>query len=336
MRARTAWVLPGFAALLAIVVILALGAGRFGIGWLELGQLVTGHAADTDAPRWGNIFFQLRLPRILAAALVGSSLAVAGASYQAMFANPLVSPNLCGVLAGSSFGAALGMVISTSWIVVQISTFVCGLAAVGVALGIAAFFRRSSDPMLILVLGGVVATALFSALLAIVKYLADPYDKLPSIVYWLMGSFALSEWSLLARTVLPMLMALGVLMAIAGRLNVLSLGDEPARALGLSAGTLRLVAILMATILSSLTVVIGGEIGWIGLIIPHAARLLTGPDNRLLLPASALLGAAFLVGVDTAARTLFRSEIPVGIITALLGVVTFIAVLGRVRKGWAS
>jgi iron complex transport system permease protein len=313
-----------------------LGAGRFGIGWLELGQLVTGHAADTDAPRWGNIFFQLRLPRILAAALVGSSLAVAGASYQAMFANPLVSPNLCGVLAGSSFGAALGMVISTSWIVVQISTFVCGLAAVGVALGIAAFFRRSSDPMLILVLGGVVATALFSALLAIVKYLADPYDKLPSIVYWLMGSFALSEWSLLARTVLPMLVALGVLMAIAGRLNVLSLGDEPARALGLSAGTLRLVAILMATILSSLTVVIGGEIGWIGLIIPHAARLLSGPDNRLLLPASALLGAAFLVGVDTAARTLFRSEIPVGIITALLGVVTFIAVLGRVRKGWAS
>lgn len=336
MRARTAWVLPGIAALLVSVVILALGAGRFGIGWLELGQLVTGHAADTDAPRWGNIFFQLRLPRILAAALVGSSLAVAGASYQAMFANPLVSPNLCGVLAGSSFGAALGMVISTSWIVVQLSTFVCGLAAVGVALGIAAVFRRSSDPMLILVLGGVVASALFSALLAIVKYLADPYDKLPSIVYWLMGSFALSEWSLLARTVLPMLVALGVLMAMAGRLNVLSLGDEQARALGLSAGTLRLVAILMATILSSLTVVIGGEIGWIGLIIPHAARLLTGPDNRLLLPASALLGAAFLVGVDTAARTLFRSEIPVGIITALLGVVTFIAVLGRVRKGWAS
>lgn len=335
MKARAAWVLPGFAALLVLMVIIALGAGRFGIGWVELAQLISGHAGEADASRWGNIFFQLRLPRILAAAVVGSSLAVAGASYQAMFANPLVSPNLCGVLAGSSFGAALGMVISNSWVVVQLTTFVFGLAAVGVALGIAALFRRSSDPMLILVLGGIVASALFSALLAIVKYLADPYDKLPSIVYWLMGSFALSEWSLLARTALPMIVALGILMAMAGRLNVLSLGDEPARALGLSAGRLRLVAILMATVLSSLTVVIGGEIGWIGLIIPHAARMLTGPDNRLLLPASALLGAAFLVGVDTAARTLFRSEIPVGIITALLGVVTFVAVLGRVRKGWA-
>lgn len=335
MKARAAWVLPGFAALLVLMVIIALGAGRFGIGWQELAQLITGRASEADAPRWSNIFFQLRLPRILAAAAVGSSLAVAGASYQAMFANPLVSPNLCGVLAGSSFGAALGMVISNSWVVVQFTTFAFGLAAVGVALGIAAVFRRSSDPMLILVLGGIVASALFSALLAIVKYLADPYDKLPSIVYWLMGSFALSEWSLLARTALPMLVALGILMAMAGRLNVLSLGDEPARALGLSAGHLRLVAILMATVLSSLTVVIGGEIGWIGLIIPHAARMLTGPDNRLLLPASALLGAAFLVGVDTAARTLFRSEIPVGIITALLGVVTFVAVLGRVRKGWA-
>ncbi|PTX93391.1 ABC transporter permease [Spartobacteria bacterium LR76] len=335
MKARAAWVLPGVAALLVLMVIIALGAGRFGIGWVELAQLISGHAGEADASRWGNIFFQLRLPRILAAAVVGSSLAVAGASYQAMFANPLVSPNLCGVLAGSSFGAALGMVISNSWVVVQLTTFVFGLAAVGVALGIAALFRRSSDPMLILVLGGIVASALFSALLAIVKYLADPYDKLPSIVYWLMGSFALSEWSLLARTALPMIVALGILMAMAGRLNVLSLGDEPARALGLSAGRLRLVAILMATVLSSLTVVIGGEIGWIGLIIPHAARMLSGPDNRLLLPASALLGAAFLVGVDTTARTLFLSEIPVGIITALLGVVTFVAVLGRVRKGWA-
>lgn len=335
MKARAAWVWPGFGILLILVMLLALGAGRFGIGWLELMQLLAGRASETDMPRWSNIFFHLRLPRILAAAIVGSSLAVAGASYQAMFANPLVSPNLCGVLAGSSFGAALGMVISNSWVVVQITTFAFGLAAVGVALGIAALFRRSSDPMLILVLGGIAASALFSALLAIVKYLADPYDKLPSIVYWLMGSFALSEWSLLARTALPMIVALGILMAMAGRLNVLSLGDEPARALGLAAGPLRLIAILMATVLSSLTVVIGGEIGWIGLIIPHAARMLTGPDNRRLLPASALLGAAFLVGVDTAARTLFRSEIPVGIITALLGVVTFVMVLGRVRKGWA-
>lgn len=315
--------------------VFALCSGRYGIGWHELILLVSGRAPESEASRWANIFFQLRLPRIAAAALVGSALSVAGASYQAMFANPLVSPNLCGVLAGSSFGAALGMVLSSSWIVVQTTTFAFGLAAVGIAITIASAFRRASDPMLLLILGGIVAAALFSALLAIVKYTADPYDKLPSIVYWLMGSLALSDWNILSRVSIPMLAALAGLIALGGRLNVMSLGDEPARALGIPAGKLRLAAILMATVLSSLTVVIGGEIGWIGLIIPHAARLLTGPDNRILLPASAFLGAAFLIIVDTAARTLFRAEIPVGILTALLGVATFVMVLGRARKGWA-
>ncbi|AHF89168.1 ABC transporter permease [Opitutaceae bacterium TAV5] len=320
---------------LVCTVFLALGAGRYGIGWGELVALLAGRAPAADADRWANIFFQLRLPRIAAAALVGSSLAVAGASYQAMFANPLASPNLCGVLAGSCFGAALGMVISESWIVVQLTTFVFGFAAVGVALGIATAFRRASDPMLLLILGGIVAAALFSALLAIVKYTADPYDKLPSIVYWLMGSLAASEWTTLRRVAWPMLAAMLLLLSLGGRLNVLSLGDDAARALGIHAGRVRLLAILLATLLGSLTVVLGGEIGWIGLIVPHVARLLAGPDNRRLLPASALLGASFLIIVDTFARTAFRIEVPVGIVTALLGVVAFVLVLGRVRKGWA-
>lgn len=320
---------------LLLLVAFSLGAGRYGIGWSELAALLAGRAPEADAGRWENIFFHLRLPRIAAAALVGASLAVAGASYQAMFANPLVSPNLCGVLAGSCFGAALGMVVSDSWLVVQLTTFLFGFAAVGVALAIAAAFRRASDPMLLLILGGIVAAALFSALLAIVKYTADPYDKLPSITYWLMGSLAGSEWTTLRRAAWPMLAAMLLLLSLGGRLNVLSLGDDAARALGIDAGRVRLLAIFLATLLSSLTVVLGGEIGWIGLIVPHVARLLTGPDNRLLLPASALLGAGFLIGVDTFARSALRVEVPVGIVTALLGVVAFVLVLGRVRKGWA-
>lgn len=321
--------------MLLVLAIASLGIGRYGVGLSELAALVTGKAPHDDVARWHNIFFQLRLPRIAAAMLIGASLAVAGASYQAMFSNPLVSPNLCGVLAGSCFGAALGMVISNSWWVVQLTTFIFGFAAVAVALGIATAFRRSSDPMLLLILGGIIAAALFSALLAIVKYTADPYDKLPSIVYWLMGSLASSDWKTINRVAWPMLIALGVLIVLGARLNILSMGDEQARALGIHAGRVRLIAVLLATLLSSLTVVLGGEIGWIGLIIPHVARLLIGPDNRFVLPASALLGAGFLIIVDTLARTAFRVEIPVGIVTALVGVVAFVLVLGRVRKGWA-
>jgi iron complex transport system permease protein len=316
------------------VAALALNSGRYGIGPREL-LSVLGGVSTPEAERWANIFFQLRLPRLVAAALVGASLAVAGASYQAMFANPLVSPNLCGVLAGSCFGAALGMVISGSWLVVQATTSLFGFAALGIAVGIATAFRRRSDPMLLLILGGIIAAALFSALLGIVKYTADPYDELPSIIYWLMGSLALSDWTTLARLAAPMLAAMGLLILMGGRLNLLSMGDDSARALGINAGRTRLLAIVLATLLSALSVAIGGEIGWIGLIIPHVARLLTGPDNRLLLPASALIGAMFLISVDTFARTAFSAEVPVGVVTALLGVVVFVLVLSRVRRGWA-
>lgn len=325
----------GLCALLAAASLLALGAGRYGIGWRELALLACGHAPPDEAARWQNVFFQIRLPRLAAAALIGAALSVAGAVYQAMFANPLVSPNICGVLSGSAFGAALGMLVSDSWLVVQATTFVFGFAAMGIALGIAGVFRRASDPVLLLVLGGILAGALFSALLAIVKYLADPYDRLPSIVQWLMGSLAFSEWSTLARVAGPMLASIVLLVLLGGRLNVLSLGDEAARALGLRAGALRLSGILLATLLSALTVVLAGEIGWIGLMIPHVARLLVGPDNRLLLPASALLGATFLILVDTVARTAFRVEVPVGILTALMGIVAFVFVLARVRKAWS-
>jgi iron complex transport system permease protein len=332
---RKAWVLTGFGTMLLALVIIALGIGRYGVGLNEFFSLIFGRASRADAECWNNIFFHLRLPRIIAAVLIGASLAVAGASYQAMFANPLASPNLCGVQAGACFGAALGMTLGSSWLLVQFLTFVFGFAAVGVAVGMASLFRRGSDPMLLLILGGVIAAALFSALLAIVKYTADPYDKLPSIVYWLMGSLAAIEWSTLGRAGWVMGVALVMLCLLGPKLDVLSLGDETAQTLGVDAKYVRLTAIVLATLLSSLTVVLAGEIGWVGLIIPHVARLAIGPDNRFLLPACALLGGIFLLVVDTFARAVFTVEIPVGIITALFGVVAFVLVLNRVRRAWS-
>jgi len=321
--------------LLVVVAAVGLTLGRYSVGARELWVLVTGAAPEAQEERWYNIFVTLRLSRLAAAALVGAALAVSGAALQALFGNPLVSPNLCGVLSGSSFGAALAMAAGASWAGVQAATFAGGLAAVGLALLLARLFRQAGHPVLLLILGGIVANAFFSALLAIVKYLADPYDKLPAIVFWLMGSFARVEWPAILRVAGPMVLALFALIALGGRLNVLSLGDETARTLGLSVGRLRLVVISLATLLCALTVVLAGEVGWIGLIVPHAARVLVGPDNRVLLPASALLGAALLVTVDTFARTAFRIEVPVGILTALIGVAVFVALFGRVRKGWA-
>lgn len=325
-----------FLALLVCVSgLISLGIGRYGIGLSELFRLLFGTVAIDDVREWHNIFFQIRLPRILAAALVGGALSIAGATYQSIFTNPLVSPNILGVLAGSAFGAALGMLISDNWLFVQIMTFVCGFFAVVLALLIAGIFKRSSDPVLLLILGGIVAGALFSSLLSIVKYVADPYDKLPAIVYWLMGSLANADWPTLSRTWWLIVGGAMSLIFMGKYINILSLGEDEARSLGVNTTVIRIVAILLATLVSTLTVVIGGEIGWVGLIIPHIARFIVGPDNRFLLIASALLGALFLIIVDTFSRTLFTVEVPIGVVTSLLGIVFFVFVLGRIKKGWS-
>lgn len=317
-------------AALAATALASLLVGRYGSGAGELLSLLQG----SEAARWKDIFLEIRLPRILAAGLIGASLAVSGAAYQAVFSNPLVSPNLCGCLAGASFGSALCMSLGLSWGFVQLGGLAGGFLAVGLSLGLAWAFRKNGSPSLLLILGGIVSNACFAALLALVKYTADPYDKLPSIVYWLMGSLALVEWQSLQRVALPFLVCTALLLAGAAKLNVMSLGDETARSLGIPAARLRILVLFCATTLSAVTVLLAGEVGWLGLIVPHITRLLVGPDNRVLLPACALLGAAMLIAVDTVARGAFRTEVPVGILTALVGVVSFVAVFGRARKGW--
>ena len=331
-------ILPLLALLLGAIMLASLCLGKYRVpaadllgfaGW-QLFDL-PGLSAEKKA-LLENILLHIRLPRILAAAMIGASLSVSGAAFQALFINPLVSPDLLGVLAGASFGAALGMVLSKSWAMVQFSTLLFGFAAVGVAVGIARAYRINS--VIMLVLGGIISGSFFTALLSIVKYAADPANQLPAIVYWLMGSLSAVNGQTVLLMSLPAAAGIAAIILHARQLNVLSMGEEEAQSLGINVGRVRLVVIFSATLISALTVMAGGMIGWVGLIIPHICRMIVGPDNQVLLPAAALIGAAYLVLVDDVSRLLFSYEIPAGIVTSLIGIPFFALVLKNAQRGW--
>lgn len=280
-----------------------------------------------------SVIFEIRLPRIIAAVIIGATLSISGAAFQAMFVNPLVSPGILGVLSGASFGAALGMVLGWNWFFINLSTFIFGMLAVLLALSIS-FIYSSAKNMIILVLGGIISSSLFSALLSIVKYTADPYNTLPAITYWLMGSLSFSTSSMVWNLALPMFCGILILLFFSKYLNALSLGDEEAKALGVDTLKVKIIVIVVATFISALSVILAGIIGWIGLIIPHIARLLFGADNKIILPISALLGGIFLLIVDNASRIIFSFEIPIGIVTAIIGIPIFIMILKNAKRGF--
>ena len=320
-------ILPICVALLAVAAFAGLCVGRYPLPAGEVLQALAhrlGLAAAPTDPTADIILFAERTPRVIAAMLIGMGLSLSGASYQSVFRNPLVSPSLLGVLAGAGFGAAVAVVISAPAELRLLLTFAGGAAAVAVGVAVARAFGRDGrgvgDPgILLLVFGGLVSTALFTALLSIMKFAADPQNQLPDIVFWLLGSLAAVE---------------GRQLWLARYLDALALSDDEARSLGLPAERLRLVVIVAATVTSALTVGLAGVIGWVGLIVPHIARLLVGPAHRRLMPAAALIGAAFMIVTDGLARTLTPSEIPLGVVSDLLGVVIFMAVLPRIRRGW--
>ncbi|MCW2285812.1 iron complex transport system permease protein [Rhodoblastus acidophilus] len=336
-RARTLLLFLGLVAALLATCIAALSVGRYGLsvgdilGFLaSRAKLAAPDQARDDLLR--NILVDIRLPRILAAAVIGAALSVAGAAYQSVFRNPLASPGLLGALGGASFGAALALILGLSWIAVQGFAFAGGIGAVALGVGVAGLFGEAST--ITLILGGMISGAFFTAALSILKYAADPYDQLPAIVYWLMGSLAAIGLTQILWTA-PLMLAGMAALALLGRpLDALAMGEDEARGLGVPVAALRYGAIAAATFISALSVSLAGMIGWIGLFAPHFARLMVGPGNARLLPASALVGAIFLIAADTLARSLTRTEIPIGIITELLGIPAFILVLRRARKGW--
>jgi iron complex transport system permease protein len=336
MSLRQPLMLLAALALLAGLSALAFSTGRYPVAFGDLLRVLwtwLGGAPHGLEPAIETVVLQVRGPRVLAALLVGAALAAAGAAYQNLFRNPLVSPDILGVSAGAAVGAVLGIFLSLGIMLIQSLAFAAGLAAVGLVYLVARSVR-GHDPLLVLVLAGVVLGSLLGACVALMKYLADPYNQLPAITFWLLGSLAAVTPQDLRFAAPLMLAGLLPLWLLRWRINVLSLDDEEARALGVSTGRIRLAVIVGATLMTSAAVAVSGIIGWIGLVIPHFARLLTGPDFSRLLPASVLLGAGFLVGVDTLARTIADIEVPLGVLTAFIGTPLFLWQLATARRGW--
>ena len=280
-----------------------------------------------------NIILEIRLPRVLLAILIGATLSTSGAVFQAMFVNPLVSPGILGVLSGASFGAACGMLISEHWVVVQILAFVFGFISVGFAVLIGSMVTSSRSTVM-LVLGGVISGSLFTSLLSIIKYVADPYSTLPAIVYWLMGSLSMANLNEVFLVAIPISISIAGMIFMSKYFDLMSLGDEEAKALGVNVKLIRIIAIVLATLASSLSVVMAGIIGWVGLIIPHIVRMAVGPSHRLLIPLSAIAGGTFLLLADAVSRLALSVEIPIGILTSLIGIPIFIIVLKNARAAW--
>lgn len=284
----------------------------------------------TLAPQAVTIFWHIRLPRILSAVFIGASLSVAGASYQGMFRNPLVSPDILGVSSGASLGAAFAILCGAANWVVQLAAFLGGVCAVAASYLIS---RRSAHShTLSLVLTGSMIMSLCNAGVTMIKYVADPNDVLQQITFWLMGSLTKTDMDAFLWSAVPMALGLALTFLFRWQLNLLTLDEEEARSLGINVRRFRLLFIAASTLLSAAAVCLGGLIGWVGLMIPHMARALVGADYSRLIPASAMLGALYLVLMDDIARSVLSMELPLGVVTAILGAPFFIHLIIKRRE----
>lgn len=274
-----------------------------------------------------TVVFQVRLPRVFMAAMIGGGLSCAGAAYQGIFKNPMVSPDVLGASSGAGLGAALGLFFALGYNGVTISAFLFGLGAVGIVCLISS--RVKNNPVLGLVLSGMMISSLASAAVSFLKLVADPTNTLPVITYWLMGSLASIRQKDVMFAAPWILVGILPIYLLRWRINVLSLGEDEARSMGINARKLRFIIVVSATLITSAAVSVSGHIGWVGLVIPHFARMLVGSDYRRLLPASLLMGGSFLLIVDNFARLLATSEIPIGILTAFVGAPFFLYLILR-------
>nr|WP_282556836.1 MULTISPECIES: iron ABC transporter permease [Providencia] len=320
--------------ILLISFIIALTSGKYSLTFEEIYRLVSNDffiSSKPSDPRNSTVFWQIRFPRTLAAILIGGGLAIAGAAYQGMFRNPLVSPDILGVSAGAGVGAVIGIFFGQSMIYIQLAAFIGGLIAVALVCFIARLARQH-DPILSLVLVGVAISALCGSAISLMKILADPYTQLPSITFWLLGGLSsITQEDLIS--VLPlMVIGLTPLLLLRWRMNLLSLSDEEAKSLGINVSLIRAIFIISATLITASAVSIAGIIGWIGLIVPHITRMIVGANFRYQLPASMVIGAIMLLITDTLARTIASIELPLGILTSAVGAPFFLAILLQTRR----
>lgn len=317
-----------FAILLVSFIVVFFGSfmlGKYPIMPNELVRIIASKFFDIqqtwpDAAE--NVVFQIRLPRVIAGGMIGASLAVAGVSYQGMFQNPMVSPGVLGASNGAGCGAAIAIVMGLSYYSISAMAFVFGLGAVFLAYGISRVSKI--NPVLAMILAGMLISSLFGSITSFVKLIADTESALPAITYWLMGSLVSIQPKDVEFAIIPMLIGMVPLILLRWRINLLTVGEEEALSMGIDTTRLRFVVIVCATLLTSISVAISGVIGWIGLVIPHFCRMLFGYDYRKLIPTNMLFGATFLIVVDNVARMVTTAEIPIGILTSFIGAPIFV------------
>lgn len=325
-----AFVLWSLFALLLLSIFVSFMLGRYAVPLKELiyilwSKIVTVPQFWTDTME--KVVLYIRLPRILLACLVGCCLSAAGASYQGVFQNPMAAPDILGATSGAAFGAALAILLGMNSRIITLFAFVFSLATIGLVFFISK--RAKGKQVLTLILSGIMVSSLFSAGTSFIKLVADPSNQLPAITYWLMGSLSGAKMTELRLIVLPMTIGLIPLLLLRWRINVLTFGDDEAKSIGINAGSLRIIVIMCATLITAASVSVSGMIGWVGLVIPHLCRRMVGNNYKYLMPASMLFGAVFMLLVDNVSRNLLATEIPIGVLTAFIGAPFFIWLITR-------
>lgn len=317
---------------LVILILLCMCVGKYSLTPGECLQIIFGKITGAD-PSWEpmdeNLLLGVRLPRVMATVVVGAALALSGAVYQGIFKNPLVSPDFLGVSSGACIGAAVAILLSLSSAMVQVCAFVGGIVAVSLTVMIPKAMRSSSNIML--VLAGIIVSGAMSSILGFIKYIADPETQLAAITYWQLGSFAYVDTPALMGILPLSIIAAAIILAMSWWINILSMGEQEAQSLGANVGLLRGICIVCATVLTAGAVCISGTIGWVGLVIPHFGRMLVGSDNRGLLPAACLIGGTFMLLVDTVTRIIGPAEMPISILTGIIGAPFYAWLLYRQR-----
>ena len=325
------FVLTALAAGVLLLFVASCCLGRYPVPLDQIVSILLSGLGLSVEKTWSNAMeatvLRIRLPRIALSCLVGCSLSTAGAAYQGIFQNPMASPDLLGASSGAAFGAALAILLGAGMGLVTASAFFFSLLTVALVMLVS--LRAPGRRVVSLILGGVMVSSLFSAGTSYIKLVADPGSQLPEITYWLMGSLSGTSAQSIRFACVPMALGLLPLLLLRWRLNLLTLGDDEARALGVHAGRLRLAVVLCSTLITAASVSVSGLIGWVGLVVPHLARKLVGSDYRVLLPCSMLMGAGFLLLVDDMSRSLLQTEIPIGILTAFIGAPFFLYLIMR-------
>ncbi|MGW5076110.1 FecCD family ABC transporter permease [Rhodococcus sp. NPDC004095] len=338
LRGSNTLLILAFGVVLLVVAIGALAVGRYTVPPNEILRLLLGQVFPIDQTWYDQertVVLDVRMPRVLLSIVIGAGLALTGAVMQAVFRNPLASAQVLGVSSGASFGGVLVLLAGLGGAALVGGAFVGGVVALVLVLAIARAVPGA--PLLMIILGGTVVGAMFQAMVSFVTYIADPYSELPSIVFWLMGSLATATYGKVAIAALPIVSAGVVVLALRWRLNILSMGDEDATAMGLRPQRLRALLLGCVALITAGSVAVAGVVGWVGLVVPHLVRMMVGTDNRRVLPISALLGAIYLTVIDTLARTLTTAEIPIGILTAIIGAPFFVGLLIKNRSRlWGS